>query len=196
MKPNIRLWITPVILVTVALIQIHESFFNNLTPWKGGGFGMFSSTKTPSSYFFRLRIKTEDGIFPAYIPSEYDVHIKKIRSQPSKRAVENLSFRIFNSHWIDTKNLPNNRIGESIKMRIEAYNEEEIPRYISISDSHIKSDVKKMSDYSVIMEVWRSHFNRRENELENKKLYAITIENDKYASFKRSLSAKMDDGKF
>ncbi|MFT5467465.1 MAG: hypothetical protein ACI8UO_002569 [Verrucomicrobiales bacterium] len=37
-------WLAPGILIGVALLQLGLANFGTLTPWKGGGFGMFSST--------------------------------------------------------------------------------------------------------------------------------------------------------
>lgn len=36
-------WLAPGILVGIALLQLGLSHFGTLTPWKGGGFGMFAS---------------------------------------------------------------------------------------------------------------------------------------------------------
>lgn len=44
----IERWLVPSILVGVALLQITLAHTANLSPWKGGGFGMFSSIDSPS----------------------------------------------------------------------------------------------------------------------------------------------------
>lgn len=36
-------FLIPVLLSIVACVQIYNAYTNNLTPWKGGGFGMFAS---------------------------------------------------------------------------------------------------------------------------------------------------------
>ncbi len=42
-------WLPPGVLVVVALTQLLLAHTRNLTPWKGGGFGMFASTDGLSS---------------------------------------------------------------------------------------------------------------------------------------------------
>lgn len=42
-KDKFLKFLIPVLLTVVALMQIYNVNANNLTPWKGGGFGMFAS---------------------------------------------------------------------------------------------------------------------------------------------------------
>lgn len=43
-KDNFLKFLMPVLLITVAIVQIYNVYANDLTPWKGGGFGMFAFT--------------------------------------------------------------------------------------------------------------------------------------------------------
>ena len=49
------------ILVVVATFQLALSNFNSLSPWKGGGFGMFSSLKNPGMRRVHVRLNFADG---------------------------------------------------------------------------------------------------------------------------------------
>ncbi len=42
-RDRVLAWAMPVVLVAVALHQVHLAVTRDLTPWKGGGFGMFAS---------------------------------------------------------------------------------------------------------------------------------------------------------
>lgn len=42
MKFNFYKWSLPILILTVAGFQFHEVYTNQLTRWKGGGFGMYS----------------------------------------------------------------------------------------------------------------------------------------------------------
>jgi hypothetical protein len=44
----IERWLVPSILVGVALLQLTLAHTANLSPWKGGGFGMFAAVDSPS----------------------------------------------------------------------------------------------------------------------------------------------------
>ena len=54
---KLRVWLPAILLIVVAIAQIVLSKTANLSPWKGGGFGMFATTDgTP---FRRVRIFVE-----------------------------------------------------------------------------------------------------------------------------------------
>jgi hypothetical protein len=55
------LWIVPLILVTIACMQIGTARFGTLTPWKGGGFGMFASVDRPENRYLALIGTAADG---------------------------------------------------------------------------------------------------------------------------------------
>ncbi len=57
----IERWLVPGILVCVALTQITLSFAAGLTPWKGGGFGMFSSIDAAPMRTVRCEATTLEG---------------------------------------------------------------------------------------------------------------------------------------
>ena len=46
---NTARWLPGSLLVLVALIQLYLSVFHDLSPWKGGGFGMFAVVDAPSA---------------------------------------------------------------------------------------------------------------------------------------------------
>lgn len=50
-------WLVPVILVVVGFIQLYLSHTAGLSPWKGGGFGMFAAIDSPS-----MRVLSAEGI--------------------------------------------------------------------------------------------------------------------------------------
>jgi hypothetical protein len=54
----------PLTLVAVALHQIYLASSAGLTPWKGGGFGMFSSPDRPSYRAVRGHLETDLGLIP------------------------------------------------------------------------------------------------------------------------------------
>jgi hypothetical protein len=50
-------WLVPSILVGVAVLQLTLAHTANLSPWKGGGFGMFAAVDSPS-----MRIVAAEGL--------------------------------------------------------------------------------------------------------------------------------------
>ena len=49
-------WIPPLLLLLVAAFQIYLVHTANLTPWKGGGFGMFSTTDGNTNRSLRILV--------------------------------------------------------------------------------------------------------------------------------------------
>lgn len=47
-------WLPPWLLVGVALVQIWLVYGEAMSPWKGGGFGMFASSDVPSARSVRV----------------------------------------------------------------------------------------------------------------------------------------------
>ncbi|MBP0001466.1 MAG: hypothetical protein J7641_21165 [Cyanobacteria bacterium SID2] len=54
---RLEYWLTPLLLVTIAIVQIYLASTANLSPWKGGGFGMFSTIDAPS-----MRVLLAEGV--------------------------------------------------------------------------------------------------------------------------------------
>jgi hypothetical protein len=59
----------PVVLILIACLQLHLVHNGDLSRWKGGGFGMFSTLDSPSARFLRISLITPDGEFPVVVPS-------------------------------------------------------------------------------------------------------------------------------
>jgi hypothetical protein len=61
-----------VLLCLVALHHAYRVSRDGLTPWKGGGFGMFSTIDSQAERFVRLSVTIEGGeTFAMQIPAEY-----------------------------------------------------------------------------------------------------------------------------
>jgi hypothetical protein len=55
-------WLVPGILVAVAVGQLFLVSFRELSPWKGGGFGMFASVDAPSMRVVSCEARTREGL--------------------------------------------------------------------------------------------------------------------------------------
>ena len=47
----------PLVLILIACLQIYLTQTQELSRWKGGGFGMFSTLDSPSARFLRISIE-------------------------------------------------------------------------------------------------------------------------------------------
>ena len=69
-------YLVPVILIIVAFFQIYHSQYGNLNPWKGAGFGMFS-TNTTNNLNAIGYLSNGDSINIAVQGNKYNVPISK-----------------------------------------------------------------------------------------------------------------------
>ena len=83
-------WLPSVILIGVATLQIYLAYTANLTPWKGGGFGMFAVIDSPSMRVISVEALTEEGeiinldLFRTLDSST----IRRLRSLPKQQDLE------------------------------------------------------------------------------------------------------------
>lgn len=54
----------PLLLVAVAALQIHLAHAHRLSPWKGGGFGMFATVDVAGLRYIRAYLLTQEGEVP------------------------------------------------------------------------------------------------------------------------------------
>ncbi|MGS2725267.1 hypothetical protein ACU8DI_01570 [Psychroserpens sp. BH13MA-6] len=126
-----------IVLIAVAIIQLYHSQFDRLTPWKGGGFGMFSTNKraniTAIGYTSR-----GDSLLINVASSKFDVPISRnfltsTKNFPKKEKLEKLGYLIVNSYLTPKKlEIPKNLDQKSaaiIEKNPSFYDMMYIPKY-------------------------------------------------------------------
>src|SRR5437763_9271930 len=86
-----RAMLAPLCLCLVAGLHLVRVWTCRQTPWKGGGFGMFSTVDDESARFVRGYLLTDRGDLPLQIPSAADKTIAEIRAAPTQSALVNLA---------------------------------------------------------------------------------------------------------
>ena len=131
----LQFWFVPILLMVVALRQITLVFTIDLTPWKGGGFGMFSSIDRPSNRVIEVRGLTATGE-----SIEIDVNFE------NDVISEKTAQKIINSDLRET----------TIKglYRLQAKNES--------SDGQVESQVNLQR---VTIRIWRLQYDRNKNSI-------------------------------
>jgi hypothetical protein len=93
--------IPSVLLCLVALHHAYRVSREGLTPWKGGGFGMFSTIDSQAERFVRLSVITAGGeTLAAPIPSEYRRQVDRARLLPWAPAVAALAADLLRQGWV------------------------------------------------------------------------------------------------
>ncbi|MGH7803022.1 MAG: hypothetical protein ACREQJ_01635 [Candidatus Binatia bacterium] len=78
----------PVLLLLVAANHLYQVRANGMTPWKGGGFGMFS---TLDVRFIRVRLLGDSRDRALRIPPEAKEHAAAVREVPTRDRVRELA---------------------------------------------------------------------------------------------------------
>jgi hypothetical protein len=90
--------LVPLVLVAVAATQVVVASTTDLTAWRGGGFGMFSTIDAHSTRFLRVTVDTHDGRsvavhVPSLLAEDAEVHEELVdhRAWPRQRTVDALA---------------------------------------------------------------------------------------------------------
>ena len=95
-------WLAPSVLFGVALIQLTLAFSRDLSPWKGGGFGMFASVDAPSMRELDCTAVTENGKtirIDALLLWDEDREDSQ-RAMPHQTALFHLAQRLLDSEFV------------------------------------------------------------------------------------------------
>jgi hypothetical protein len=84
-------FIPPVLLFVVALHQIYLARSEQLSPWKGGGFGMFSSTELGAARYVRIFLSAPDRSEELQIPDSLLDAAQRSAALPSNSQLHNLA---------------------------------------------------------------------------------------------------------
>jgi len=92
--------VAPTLLIAVACVQIVLAHTRQLTPWKGGGFGMFSTADGPSARWLRCYLIVNGRPVSVSVPDEVDTERLRVRSMPSPKRMNEISAGIAALTWV------------------------------------------------------------------------------------------------
>lgn len=99
-------WTPVVLLIVVAMNQQYLAHFRNLTPWKGGGFGMFSTVDTYTGRTLFVYLITDEGEMPvdtAMLDVRFARTFDLTRALPHGRHVERFMEDLAEKTWAPTR---------------------------------------------------------------------------------------------
>lgn len=108
-KETLLKWSVPLLLCIVAVTQILLVHTKNLTPWKGGGFGMFAAIDRMERRVLQITAETDLGkyvIDPKIIISNRR-EFSRIQAMPSGNKLQSILDTVRNSDWaVDSTSVP------------------------------------------------------------------------------------------
>jgi len=97
---NRRVALAPLCLCLVAGLHLYRVATADQTPWKGGGFGMFSTVDSESARYLRCYLLGDDGTeFPLAIPNSLSKRAAELRAAPSLDGAKQLALRLARRRW-------------------------------------------------------------------------------------------------
>ena len=94
-----RAALAPLLLCLVASVHLVRVWTCRQTPWKGGGFGMFSTIDDESARFLRCYLVTDQGDLPLALPPALDKAAAELRAAPTERKLDDLARRLADQNW-------------------------------------------------------------------------------------------------
>jgi hypothetical protein len=92
--------VAPVLLLVTAAVQHVLVRSRDLSPWKGGGFGMFSSTDSPEARFLRLSLVLPDRAMAVALPARFAELGRRARALPSQAGLQELAESVATLSWV------------------------------------------------------------------------------------------------
>ena len=84
------------ILLMLTIAAVHQGLIRNtaLSPWRGGGFAMFSTMDGPNARFVRAFASTSTGLTPLDVDQRYQSDVMQLRVMPTSTGTISLAERM------------------------------------------------------------------------------------------------------
>ena len=96
-------WIAAIpvaLLLVIAGLQMYTAHTTELSPWKGGGFGMFSTVDVPTERVVELYLIVDGEEIPTAIPDAFQPHKTSLAPMPTDRRTEEMAQALAAESWI------------------------------------------------------------------------------------------------
>jgi hypothetical protein len=147
-------------LVAIACLQLYLAHAHYLSPWKGGGFGMFASIDSRRARFLRYYLVTADGDIPVEAPARLRPLIDEIRALPRFERMLYLADQLAQATWEPDASSPANH---------------KPVRFIANGEMKLATG-QAVEFWGVRVELWRYGFDPEHRHLKADKLLEVTAE--------------------
>ena|SRR5437868_13316676 len=158
-------------LALFACLQILFAQTRGLTPWKGGGFGMFSTVDSPDARFFRIYLLTPEGKVPITLPSDLYRLSGHLRSIPSQGELNELAQKLAARTWVprtynDLSATPECALPSVCYQRRPGCSSPLPPFYRALSPREPEPSGQDRVPFSAVeVELWKSRFDLPQHRL-------------------------------
>lgn len=100
MRQRLNAAFPSLVLIVVACTQIWRAKNLNQSPWKGGGFGMFATSDTPGTRFFRISLVSATGEVRVGLPKDMAPQGSMLRTVPTEDNARDVARRLSGMTWV------------------------------------------------------------------------------------------------
>lgn len=108
------------VLAAVAVGQMVVAYSSDLSPWKGGGFGMFSTIDSPGARVVRAFLLREGEQLPVVMPDALREFEMEARTHPSQKRLDEIAKRLAAGAWVPYRLLPASEHFRQLRARYRA----------------------------------------------------------------------------
>lgn len=166
--------------VGVFFNQLHQIAQQDLSRWKGGGMGMFSTIDMPGMRFVKVAVMAGGKDFPVNRQRIKD-GVKELEARPTKKRALQLCQQLQTKSWnittqyVETRAGPSNETSKTIRPLV-------IPTAASTPASRDITKLKRTTALTDItgfrIEVWKAGYNYKAGEVYSTKLFQVTYHAD------------------
>jgi hypothetical protein len=98
-SPLVRAAAAPLLLAVVVASHVSLRASADLTPWKGGGFGMFSTIDSPGTRIVRVELDSDLGRVPVAVPARFEDLATEVTAAPSTGRLVRLGEELASQLW-------------------------------------------------------------------------------------------------
>jgi hypothetical protein len=160
------IWCAPGLLCVIALTQIARVRTTLLTPWKGGGFGMFSTVDSVGARFVKIYVQTADGVDATSASAPDTELLRKIHAAPAERDVRLLADGLLYGDWVEVER-------SKVAQKPGSVNRPRMVRLVNPGEPAPPENLH-VECTAVRVEVWKYRFAPAANELQSEKILEAT----------------------
>lgn len=166
-------WLPCLILIVVAVVQLYLAHTANLTPWKGGGFGMFAAIDSPTMRVIWAEALTKEGeVISLDLFRTLDVaSIRSLRSLPRQKDLEQIAPQLLAKSIVPTtirqqaaySKLQTENTNLQLHNQFSVLNSQPLYKLKSVDDPVLPETIKTI--VAVRLQWWRLRFEAPERRL-------------------------------
>lgn len=171
----IHVLFVPFLLCAVAITQQILAHTKNLSPWLGGGFGMFSTVEGPGSRQVRIVLDTTRGEYIVDIPESLKDLQAAARTMPTDANLKKLAEVMLAEKWVGAVPTTNDSLGRfmtnATSMGFENIDEE--MQFAKVANGDLTEQTLDVRSANV--DLWQSSFNSNREAFTTKHVKSISI---------------------